>query len=127
MCLVEHLFEQCCEMIVFDQCPRDPDAFVETNEVWAGVDMRLEPGRLHGGPQESAGRPLAVGSGDVEHGRQVIFRIAEPFEESDDAFQPEYIIAWGQAVQSIELSLDRRAFGDGMVGHELVTRPSCPG
>jgi hypothetical protein len=48
---------------------------------------RLAPG-FDCRPQERAGRALAVGSGDVEDGREIIFRIAEPEEQGADSLQP---------------------------------------
>ena len=68
----------------------------------------LYPGRLKCGAQEGAGRPFAVGSGDVEHGGQPILRAAKPLQKFANPVQPEAIPGWRQLREPVELSLHVR-------------------
>ena len=58
--------------------------------------MTPQPRRLDRRAQERAGRALAVGAGDVEHGRQSTVRIAEPGEQLRDTIQSQHVCAGGE-------------------------------
>ena len=90
---VEHFGEQLRQELVLDELALEAYAFVEADEVGTRIDMGLEPGGLNRGAEESAGRALAVGSGDVEDGREPALRVAEAGEEGADPLEPESVRA----------------------------------
>ena len=112
---IERLLEQGGERVVVDQPAGEADPLVEADEMGAGIDMGGEPGCLDRGAQEGAGRTLAVGAGDMEHRRQRVLRIAEPVEQGGDPLEPENVAAGRQAGEPVELGLDARVGGRGVV------------
>src|SRR3546814_12895897 len=90
--------------------------------------MRPEARCLDRGAEEGAGGALAVGSGDVEDGRQLALGIAEAGEERAYPFESERVHAGRQIGEAIELALDEWTIGGGTVGTgrhaELVDRKS---
>src|SRR3546814_1242796 len=79
--------------------------------------MRPEARCLDRGAEEGAGGALAVGSGDVEDGRQLALGIAEAGEERAYPFESERVHAGRQIGEAIELALDEWIIGGGTVGH----------
>ena len=90
---VEHFFEQRREQRVVDQRSGEADAFVEADEVRAGVAVDAAPLRFEDGAEIGAGRSLAVGAGDVEGARKLVLRVAEAGAEFGDAFEAEDVAA----------------------------------
>ena len=83
--------------------------------------MRAEPGRLNRRTQESAGRALAVGAGNMKDGREILVRIAEAIEQRGDAFEAENISA-GESDQS--RSSGRCTAGAVEVAESGILKPS---
>ena len=121
---VERFGEQSGELIVLDQLSGDADAFVEADEVRAGEDVDRVPGGLERGAQESAGRTLAVGAGDMEDGRKPVLRPAEAVEQRGDAVEPEAVAGVDRRSQPVELRLDRGIGRAREVGHHAAFLPS---
>src|SRR5205085_10484576 len=63
---VQHLRQHVGEAFVVDQSPRDPDAFVEADEVRAGESMDLMARSLERGAQKGDCRAFAVGACHVK-------------------------------------------------------------
>ena len=82
--------------------------------------MNAKPGRLDRGTQESAGRSLAVGAGDMEDRRQLLLRIAQSLKQRGDPFQPQYVAPRRQHRQPVELTLDGGIGGAGGVCHDVA-------
>ncbi len=90
---VEHLFEQCREQRVVDERPGETDAFVEANEMRAGIAVDLAPARFEDRAEIGAGRSLAIGARDMEGARELVLRIAEARAQFGDALEPEDVAA----------------------------------
>ena len=123
----QHLAEQRRQRSIVDQPPSHPDTLVEADEVRRGIDMDVAPRRLDRGAQKGAGRPFAVGAGDVKHRRQRQVRIAETGQQRLDPFQPQYVEAGRQPGQPVELFLHRRIGGTGVIRHALRLTPPALG
>ena len=54
--------------------------------------MDAVPCRLQPGTEESAGRALAVGPGNMEHRRQILVRAAERVEQGIDPIEPQLVV-----------------------------------
>ncbi len=65
--------------------PADAHPLVESHEVRGGVDVGGQAAGLQNRPHERDGRALAVGAGDVDHGRQAALRMVQPREQPLDA------------------------------------------
>ena len=117
---VEDLFEQRGQRLVLDQAAGDADALVEADQVRAGESVDLVTRGLQPGAQERAGRSLAVGAGDVEHGRQRVLRAAERVEQPRDPVEPELVAAGREQRQAVELRLDGRAVRPREIGHQAA-------
>ena len=61
--------------------------------------------RFQHGAQVSAGGPLAIGARDMEHGRQVSFRIAEAVEDCVNHLKPDAPLRQRQGRKPIKLRL----------------------
>src|SRR3990167_5573293 len=86
---VEHLFEQRRKQRVVDQRPGKANAFVEPDEVRAGVAVDAAPLRFEDRAQIGTGRSLAVGARDMEGAWELELWIAEARAEFGDAFEAE--------------------------------------
>ena len=78
------------------------------------------PGGFERGAQESAGRALAVGAGDMKDGRKLILRPAEAVEQRGDALEPEAVAGVDRRSQPVELRLDRGIGRAREVGHQAA-------
>ena len=92
---VEHFAQQCGEFGVADQLSGDADAFVVAHQMRLGRGVDGEALRLEDRAQIGASRALAVGPGDMEHGGQATFGMAEPVAQCADGFQPEAALGQG--------------------------------
>jgi hypothetical protein len=116
-CDIEDAGEIGGQRFVGNQLAADPDAFVEAHQMGRGEDMDGLPVRFERGAQEGAGRAFAVGASNMEDRRQGAVRIADAVEQLGDALQTQYVGAGRQGRKAVELGLDARIIGDGVVGH----------
>ena len=116
---IEHFGEQFGQPVVIDQRSCEADAFVVPHKVRARSNMDRISLFLEHCAQEGAGRPLAVGSGDMEDGRQAVVRIAEPVQERAYRIEAKPAFGNGQRGQPVELSLHCRTVGAGEVPHAV--------
>src|SRR6266849_479204 len=79
--------EQDRERLLVDEPPVEPDALVEVHQMRLGEDVDAVTRRLERGAQESDGRALAVGAGDMHDRRQMLVRIAERREQPPHAVE----------------------------------------
>src|SRR6185369_14459591 len=117
---VDDFSQEVRELIVFDQPTGNADAFVEANEMGAGEGMDLEPRGFEAGAQECDRRAFAVGSGDMEHGRERVLRPAKPVEKSGYPFKPEPVAGRRNHRQPVELRLDARVRRAREIGHQAA-------
>ena len=85
------LLQQCRELAILDQPAGNSDALIEAHEVRACEGMDIVARRLQRGAQESAGRALAVGAGDVEHRRQGVLGPSETIEQAGDSVETKTV------------------------------------
>ena len=64
---VEYVAHQLAEATIFDQLASNSNAFVVSDEMWAGERVDALARRFQCGAKEGAGRPLAVGAGNMEN------------------------------------------------------------
>jgi hypothetical protein len=102
---IEHFLQQGGEILVLDELAGEPDPLVEADQVRAREDMRRKACRFDGGAQESAGRSLAVGPGDVEDRGHAALGMAEASEQGRHPLQAEHVAARRKAGESIQLPL----------------------
>jgi len=72
------------------------------------VDVHARAAGLEHGAQIGADRTLAVGSGDVKHGRQFSFRMSEGGEQALDPFQHQVDAFGMQREKPLENGVARR-------------------
>ena len=83
-----NLAQQSRQFGVVDQRSRNPDPLIEADEVRACKGVNSISGSFQARAKEGAGRPLAVGSGDVEDRGQTILRPPERIEQRDIRSSP---------------------------------------
>ena len=87
----------------------------------AGEGMDLVAARLERRAQEGDGRAFAVGPGDVEDGRKLVLRAAEPLEQGGDPLEPEPVAGRRKHRQAVELGLDVRVGRAREIGHQAAS------
>jgi len=118
--MIQCLAEQIGKLCITDQLTADPDPFVELDKMRAGIDMDGESRRLDRRTQKCTGRSLAVGPCDMKDRRQMALRIAQSTEEFPDPFKSKRISTGGEAFGPVQLALNARIFGNGIVRHLIV-------
>jgi len=71
---VQHFGEQSGQRVVVNQSARDPDPFIEANEVGAREGVDRSAAFFQRRAKEGDGRALSVGARDVEYGRKRVLR-----------------------------------------------------
>src|SRR5262249_42405169 len=67
----------------------EPEALVDADEIGRGVDVHGAARRFQHRAQERDGRALAVGAGDMNHGREPPLRVAEPLQQLKHSIERE--------------------------------------
>ena len=114
---IEHFLQKIGQHRVRNQAPGNADAFVVTNKVRLGRGVDGVAFGLQHRAQVGAGAALAIGSGDMEHRRQGLVRIAEARQQFMDHFQPQPPARQAERPQPVKLRLDARIVGDREVFH----------
>ena len=91
--------------------PADAKALVEANQIGRGVDVHALSRRLQDRTHERDGRALAVGAGDVDHQRQLVFRVIERRQKPLDAAERQIDALGMQRQQSREDGVDSLRIG----------------
>jgi hypothetical protein len=86
---VQNLGQNGGQRIVLDQMPGDADPFVIAHQMRLGGAVDAQALRLQHGAQIGAGAALAIGARDMEHGRQMVLRIAQRVQQGVDHLQPD--------------------------------------
>ncbi len=86
---------------------RERDPLVEADKMRRRIDMHAPPRRLEHGLEICGGRPFAVGSGNVDDGRQMVLRVAELCQQLRDA---------------PERQIDQQRMQSPQLGQKLVAR-----
>ena len=76
--MVQYFRQQFCQHVVADQCSSDSDPFVKAHEMRAGIDVAAQPRSLNRAAQKGAGRPFAIGAGNMKDRWQLFLRITQP-------------------------------------------------
>ena len=75
------------ECTVIDQLAGKTVALVDAHEIGRSVDVHALARRFEHGAHEGDRRPFAVGAGNVDHGRNAAFGVAERIEDAPDAVE----------------------------------------
>ena len=118
--MVKNFGQECGQSKIINQPPCHPYALVKAHQMRAGIDMRSQPRRLNRAAQKGAGGAFAIGARHMENGREMMMRVAKPFEQGGDTSKAQNILARGQHRQPIKLRLNGRVSGGSVVRHALV-------
>src|SRR3954454_6255024 len=106
------LFQRSAQLVVTDQHAApdaaEPETFVDANEIGRGVGVDAQAGGLQRRAQISERRALAVGTGDVDHRRQLALGMTEPVEQAVHPLQPEIDAFLVQGRQPPDQFVERR-------------------
>src|SRR3954454_7556668 len=106
------LFQRSAQLVVTDQHAApdaaEPETFVDANEIGRRVGVDAQAGGLQRRAQISERRALAIGTGDVDHRRQLALGVTEPLEQAVHPLQPEIDAFLMQGRQPPNQSAERR-------------------
>src|SRR6478609_3159538 len=106
------LFQRRAQLVVTDQHAApdaaEPEAFVDANEIGRRVGVDAQVSCLQRRAQISERRALAVGTGDVDHRRQLALGMTEPLEQAVHPLQPEIDAFLMQGRQPPDQLVERR-------------------
>jgi hypothetical protein len=97
--------------------PGDADPFVIAHQMRLGGAVDAQALRLQHGAQIGAGAALAIGARDMEHGRQMVLRIAQRVQQGVDHLQPESPLRQAERAQPGQLRRHPGVIGCREIAH----------